>query len=310
MNEEISVMDGARAMVERGAAVYVGPTREEIELIKKTVAVGASDLDLKMFLYTCKKTGLDPILRQIYWIKRGDKGTIQVGIDGYRLIADRTNRYAGNDAPTFDTVEGQFNPLSATVTVWKLVGGLRCPFTATALWSEYYPGDRQGDMWRKRPFGQLSKCAESLALRKAFPAELSGMYTHEEMEQADNDMVIPAPRGNTTRQVTQATTIDVSSSDTPQQQAPANVNPHTGEIAEAGETLAGTVNTTGTQCPSCHCPDGKKHTPRCEAKPTVSTVAIPAHITTPTAERAPLTQPVGMVTAEEFAVEADPFSDE
>lgn len=181
MSAELAVVQGGAGAAER--------SREEIELIKKTVAVGASDLDLKLFLYQCAKTGLDPLIRQIYWIKRGGRGTIQVGIDGYRLIADRTQKYAGNDAPTFEGDNGAY-PTSATVTVWKLVGGQRCSFTATALWLEYYPGDGPvGEMWRKRPFGQLGKCAESLALRKAFPAELSGMYVQEEMDQADTQPV-------------------------------------------------------------------------------------------------------------------------
>ena len=74
-------------------------------------------------------------------------------------------------------------PGSATATVHKLMGGERYPFTATARWREYYPGDKQGYMWTKMPFGQLGKCAEALALRKAFPKQLSGLYAPEEMDQ-------------------------------------------------------------------------------------------------------------------------------
>jgi hypothetical protein len=70
------------------------------------------------------------------------------------------------------------------VTVWKILSGVRCPFTATAHWAEYYPGDAQGWAWKKMPHVMLGKCAEALALRKAFPAELSGVYTFEEMEQS------------------------------------------------------------------------------------------------------------------------------
>jgi phage recombination protein Bet len=135
---------------------------------------------LALFLHQCKRTGLDPLARQIYCIKRGGKATIQTGIDGYRLIADRTGVYAGNDDPRFEGDEDG-HPLKATVTVWKLVGGQRCGFTATARWSEY---KAEGPMWGRMPYLMLGKVAEALALRKAFPADLSGLYTDEEMDQA------------------------------------------------------------------------------------------------------------------------------
>lgn len=158
---------------------------EQVELIKRTVAKGATDDELKLFLYQAQKTGLDPLARQIYFQKRragGDERvTIITGIDGYRLTADRTGKYAGQDDPVFDD---ENEPRKASVTVYKLVGGVRCPFTATARWNQYYPGDNQGFMWRKMPHHMLSKCAEALALRKAFPAELSGVFVKEEMEQA------------------------------------------------------------------------------------------------------------------------------
>lgn len=164
-----------------------GLGREQIDLIKKTVAKDATDTELDLFVYHCNKTGLDPLARQIYFQKRPSKNgpqmTILTAIDGYRLIADRTGKYAGNDDPVFDN---ENVPRRATVTVWKLVAGVRSPFTATARWDQYYPGDAQGFMWRKMPHLMLGKCAEALALRKAFPAELSGLYTTEEMEQADN----------------------------------------------------------------------------------------------------------------------------
>jgi phage recombination protein Bet len=165
--------------------------REQIDLIKQSVAKGASDLELKLFLYQCKRTGLDPLSRQIHFIKRWnsflnkEEGAIQTGIDGYRVIADRTGEYAGSDDAIFVSGE-QIYPISATVTVWKLIGAQRYAFTATAWWAEYYPGDdKKGFFWRKMPHGQLAKCAEGLALRKAFPQQLSGVYTNEEMQQAD-----------------------------------------------------------------------------------------------------------------------------
>jgi phage recombination protein Bet len=183
----------------------------KLDLIRRTVANGCTQDELDLFLYQARRTGLDPLLRQIYCIRRrsGDeyRATIQTGIDGYRLIADRTGLYAGNDDPVFagerylnsDREPAAAAPEAATVTVWKLVGGQRCPFTATARWSEYYPGDRQGQMWRRMPYLMLSKTAEALALRKAFPADLSGIYTHDEMAQADAETALPATRNTPAR---------------------------------------------------------------------------------------------------------------
>lgn len=156
-------------------------TQEQVELIKRTIARDATNDELALFLYQAKKTGLDPLARQIHFVKRGGKVAIQTAIDGYRLVADRTGKYAGNDDPVFDDEE---KPRKASVTVYKIVDGVRCAFTATARWDQYFPGEKQGFMWNKMPHLMLGKCAEALALRKAFPAELSGIYTNEEMEQA------------------------------------------------------------------------------------------------------------------------------
>jgi phage recombination protein Bet len=163
---------------------------DKVDLLKRVICPGATNDELELFIHACKRTGLDPFMRQIHAIKRKGKLAIQTGIDGYRLIADRTGRYAGNDDPAF--AEGERFPVKATVTVYKIVGNLRCPFTATARWDEYYPGDGEpGFMWRRMPHVMLGKVAEALALRKAFPAELSGVYTADEMAQADGGAAAP-----------------------------------------------------------------------------------------------------------------------
>jgi phage recombination protein Bet len=172
-----------------------GLSREKIELIKQTVAKGATDLELELFLHACKRTGLDPLMKQVYAIKRWNNEdkretiSFQTGIDGYRLIADRTGKYAGSDEPTY-MIGAEGFPEVASVTVYKMIDGQRCAFSASARWTEYVQKKRDGaptSMWVKMPFLMLGKCAEALALRKAFPAELSGVYTHEEMMQADSE---------------------------------------------------------------------------------------------------------------------------
>lgn len=185
--------------------------KPKIELIKRTIAKGATDDELMMFLNVCKGLGLSPFIRHVHFVKRWDSktgteiGAVQVGIDGFRSIAESTGAYAGNSDPVFGkvvtkkckttkkdynsgkevTTESEYEaPEFATVTVRKVVQGQPYDFTATARWDEFYPGDKQGFMWRTKPHIMLGKCAEGQALRKAFPKVLSGVYTPEELEQA------------------------------------------------------------------------------------------------------------------------------
>jgi phage recombination protein Bet len=154
----------------------------KVQLIKDLVAVGASDNELALFLYTAQRTGLDPLAKQIYCIKRQGKMTIQTGIDGYRLIADRTGNYAPGRAPTYE-YDADSKVYSATAYVMKYVRGTWHEVSATAFWDEYvvlYNG-QPGNLWASKPRVMLAKCAEALALRRAFPAELSGLYTDTEM---------------------------------------------------------------------------------------------------------------------------------
>lgn len=169
-----------------GVVSTVGAKMQEsdLTLLKRTLVQEQkiSDQEFAIFVHVCEHTGLNPFHKQIYAISRGGKMTIQVGIDGYRLIAQRTGAYAGNDEPEYDGTTPQGFPEKCVVTVYKIVQGVRCAFTGVARWAEFYPGERMGDMWRKMPHNQLGKCAEAQALRKAFPAELMNTYVTEELQ--------------------------------------------------------------------------------------------------------------------------------
>jgi phage recombination protein Bet len=177
--------------------------RQQIELIKRTYAKGASDDELKLFITVCHGLQLSPFSKQVHLVPRWDSKAgreirqIQVGIDGFRATAEKTGAYAGNDDPVFEgekiveygeKKQSVTAPEKATVTVWKIVQGQRFAFTATARWSEYYPGAKMGFQWHTKPYLMLGKCAEALALRKGFPTLLSGIYTPEEMDQGKDEL--------------------------------------------------------------------------------------------------------------------------
>jgi len=175
---------------------------KQLQVLKNSLCKDLDMNEFEIFIMACNKTRLDPFMRQIHAVKRDTKKadgsyakvmTIQTGIDGYRLIADRTGKYAPGRAPTFE-YDSSGKLLSSTAYVKKQTSdGTWHEVAATAFFEEYcqfYVDKRSGEkrptkFWEEKSHGQLAKCAEALALRKAFPAEMSGVYTKEEMEQAD-----------------------------------------------------------------------------------------------------------------------------
>ena len=172
-------------------------TPEQTALISSTIAPNCTADELKLFAYACQRTGLDPFSKQIYAIKRGGKLTIQAGIDGLRSIAERSGQLDGS--ATFwigDTEGSQWSdvwlgskpPAAAKTIIYRK--GCGHPFVGVARFQDYNAG--QG-LWSKMPSAMLAKCSEALALRKAFPADMSGVYTVDEMEQAETVTVTATP---------------------------------------------------------------------------------------------------------------------
>lgn len=152
---------------------------------------------VEMFLSTARRLGLDPMAKQIYCIERGGKWGIQASIDGFRLTAERSKKYKGQTAPQWCGRDGVWRD------VWldpeeppaaARIGVRREDFDdilwAVATYDGYCPRDKDNNLkptnqWLTNPANQLVKCAEMLALRKAFPQDLSGIYGAEEMDQSE-----------------------------------------------------------------------------------------------------------------------------
>ena len=178
-------------------------TDEQVRLIKDTIIPGASDDELALFVNQANRTRLDPFAKQIYSIKRYSSVThsqvyqVQISIDGARLVAQRSGEYAGQ-TPTYwcgadgiwvDVWLQDVPPKAAKVGVYR--NGFVEALTAVALWDQYAVKDKDGKlttMWKKMGSLMLGKCAEMLALRRAFPMELSGLYSTEEMDQAGGEV--------------------------------------------------------------------------------------------------------------------------
>lgn len=173
----------------------VAVTGDQLDLVRKTVANGATDAELRLFLFDCQRRGVHPLDKLLHFTKRGGKYTPVTSIDFMRSQAAMTGEMAGSDDAIFvDALDGG-HPESAMVTVYRLTQGQRFAYSATARWSEYCPDN--APMWRRMPHTMLGKCAEALALRKAFPQQLAGLYSREEMDQADTPErpAVPMTRG-------------------------------------------------------------------------------------------------------------------
>lgn len=190
-------------------AIVQAPTVPEskLQLLRDTYAKGSTPSEFELFVSVANRLRLDPFARQIYAVRRYDSQLkrevmqAQVSIDGMRLTAERTGKYGGQGAPQWCGYDGQWldvwladdePPVAARVAVYRT--DFTQPIVAVALFREYAQRKQGGELtrfWQTMPANQIAKCAESLALRKAFPNELSGVYSDAEMAQAENDNARP-----------------------------------------------------------------------------------------------------------------------
>jgi len=189
---------------------------EEIfKVLSNSLYVGAQPESIKMVLSYCKASGLDPMLKPVHIVpmycatgKKDGQGkdvkamrdVIMPGIGLYRIQASSSKQYAGASEPEFgeditEDIEGSkvTYPKWCKVTVKRqLESGVIAEFSSVEFWKENYATKSRDSklpnaMWGKRPYGQIAKCAEAQALRKAFP-EFGSQPTADEMEGKEIDI--------------------------------------------------------------------------------------------------------------------------
>jgi phage recombination protein Bet len=195
MNAEIVKSNGAQIHKMPQAPLDFSP--EQRQIILDSFLNGASEAEAKVLMELARVRRLNPITKQIHFVKRWDsmKGrevwAAQVGIDGFRAIAERTGVYDGQDEPVYEyDAKGALK--LCKVSVYRK--DISRPFVGVAHFSEYVQTKKDktpNSFWAEKPHIMLAKCAEALAFRKGFPEDLSGLFAPEEMP--DEREVNPAP---------------------------------------------------------------------------------------------------------------------
>ena len=214
----VAVATRASSLVER-----MGASPEIAELIRAQIAPEAPDDVIALYFARCQQLGVDPLGRMMFVINRQrnfkddrtgqwnkvDNWQLQGSVDLFRAVAASTTEYAGQDGPFWCGEDGKWTdvwlrpvpPAAAKVGVFR--HGFVAPLYATAVFAEYCQTNRQGEaigLWKNMPATMVAKCAEALALRKAFPAKLTGIYTGDEMAQAENTRPVAVAATTTTHE--------------------------------------------------------------------------------------------------------------
>lgn len=200
-NTQLAPTSNGNGAAEKKMPIYIEKAisemgREKVRLLKDAIAPDLNLTELGLFIEVSKIKKLDPFSRQIYAMKRWDsrlgreKMTIMTGIDGFRTLAERTGKYVGQKGPYWCGPDGEWKdvwlspekPAAAKVEILR--SDFSEPLVGIAVFAEYAQTKRGGGlvrMWEQMSSVMIAKCAEAIALRRAFPTELSGLCTSDEI---------------------------------------------------------------------------------------------------------------------------------
>lgn len=159
-------------------------SKEQMDALKLAVLGSGQTctaVELELCIAICNQVGLSPFSSHVCIIK----GRTAFRIDGLRSLAERTGQYRGQTPTYFLTEAGEWvdawvsatPPLAAKVGIYR--AGFVEPLFGVASFKEF---DKKVQNWGTMPSHMIAKCAEAIALRKAFPLQLGGLYSIEEME--------------------------------------------------------------------------------------------------------------------------------
>jgi phage recombination protein Bet len=171
-------MTQALAKTEKEQSISV----EDIDLIKKTVAAGASESEFRLFMYIAQRYTLDPLVKQIWLIKYGNSpAAIFTSRDGFLSIAHRSGQFDGMETTAVRNDKGQV--IGAICKVWRR--DMSHPFSVEVSRQEY---DTSKGNWQKMPETMIKKVAESQCLRRAF--DISGLYDPSEYDPSESAQAV------------------------------------------------------------------------------------------------------------------------
>ncbi len=201
-----------------------GFSEDQLVLLNKTICKDFSKDEIMLFAHVCSSKQLDPFSNQIYAIKRMGRITFQIGIDGFRSIAERTGEYDGQEGPYWIDEEGQKfevwlkkeRPHACQTKIYRK--GISRPFIATVLYSEFKANNNP--LWNTMPIHLIGKVSEAAAFRKAFPQQLSNIYEKDEnmveleieKKEEENDLKLKTsnPKEEMLKQITRLLAVNTN----------------------------------------------------------------------------------------------------
>lgn len=165
-------------------------TEEQVNLIKNNVARGATEDELRIFLYLANQYNLDPFKREIWFAKYGNQTNIMTSRDGYLKFAQTSHEFGGlisfvvHEGDAFEIDAGEYKITHKFGTKrGKIIGAwARCdrkgkkPFISYVSFEEY---NQNNPIWKKYPSAMIQKVAEVFVLKRAFG--INGLVTKEEI---------------------------------------------------------------------------------------------------------------------------------